>query len=219
MRNDGASLRRYGKGACWFGERHIERHWGWTMRFLREESGQVLVFPGLFGARGQLKAAERPIDGAAKPEAFAARETAIRRRMAHCCFYCRWCEAPILLQHGNMGMMFGQPAMRQIDARSIATVCGACGHVGDYSLFRACHGFETRHKVIDTEATGKTILMDWLHCEEKTCSARVPFFMTLEHPLEEMEGRKLAASWLWEDVACASGHPIVAATPTIWGKG
>ena len=115
-----------------------------------------------------------------------------------------------------MGMMFGQPAVRQIDARSIATVCTACGHVGDYSLFRACHGFDTRHKIQEAETKGKTVLVDWLHCTEATCAARVPFFMTIEQPLEEMDGRKLEGSWLWEEVQCASGHPIVPVTLKIW---
>ncbi|HTB98185.1 MAG TPA: hypothetical protein VK716_14330 [Terracidiphilus sp.] len=189
------------------------------MKFLRDESGEVLVFPGLFGTRGQLRAAELHGEGARKPGLADAQPSVIRRRAAHCCFYCRWCEASILLEHNSMGMMFGQPAVRQIDARSIATICRGCGHVGDYSLFRACHGFETRHKIIDSEAVGKTILVDWLHCEEKTCTARVPFFMTMENPMEEMEGRKLEASWLWEGVECASGHPIVPTTLGIWGKG
>lgn len=115
-------------------------------------------------------------------------------------------------------MVFGQPAMRQIEARSIAAVCAACGHVGDYSLFRACHGFDTQHKIVDAMTNGSTVLVDWLHCTEETCTARVPFYMTFEKPLEEGEGRAIEMGWKWEDVACASGHPIEQVKLVIWGK-
>lgn len=186
------------------------------MKFLRDDSGQVLVFPGLFGAHGRTRAAERSNDGTNKPEVSDKQRSVLQAKTPHCCFYCRWCEAPLALPHNSMGMMFGQPAVRRIEARSIATACSACGHVGDYSLFRACHGFDTRYKIQDVETKGKTVLVDWLHCEEPTCTARVPFFLTLEQPVEEVEGRKIVKTWQWEDVYCASGHPIVPATLKIW---
>lgn len=188
------------------------------MRFLRDESGQVLVFPGLFGARERTSAADRALERIAEA-ARQSQQAVPQIRAAHCCFVCRWCQQPILLPHKNMGMMFGQPATRLIEARSIATVCQACGHVGDYSLFRACHGFDTQHKIVEAMTNGTTVLAEWLHCTEATCTARVPFYMTLEHQLDEGEGRALEAKWMWEEVSCASGHPIEQRTVKIWGKG
>lgn len=192
------------------------------MRWLRDESGQVLVFPGLFGTRERARSTDAPerSTGAANiPKQDSALRAATQIKGAHCTFVCRWCQEPIRLPHRSMGMVFGQPAMRQIEARSIATVCHACGHVGDYSLFRACHGFDTQHKLVDATTSGTTVLVDWLQCTEATCTARVPFYMTLERRLEEGEGRALEGKWMWEEVACASGHPIEPRTLEIWGKG
>ena len=193
------------------------------MRFFRDESGQVLVFPGLLGARERTSAADRALERIAEaaraPQQVSVQQAVPQVRTAHCSFVCRWCQQSILLPHKNMGMVFGQPAVRQIQARSIATVCQACGHVADYTLFRACHGFDTQHKLVDAMTSGNTVLVDWLHCTEATCTARVPFYMPLERRLEEGEGRALEAKWMWEDVSCASGHPIEPLTLEIWGKG
>ena len=66
----------------------------------------------------------------------------------HCCFYCTWCGQPIFLPNDRIGSPFGNPDARKIDVRSIATVCHNCKHIGNYSMFRSCRGFDTRHKVM-----------------------------------------------------------------------
>jgi hypothetical protein len=130
------------------------------------------------------------------------------RAMQHCCFHCTWCEGIISLPHDRLGLMFGGPAIRRFNARSVATVCGACGHVGGYSLFRGCSGFDTRHKLATVHVAGITRLVDLLHCEEATCTSALPLFVTSERALTSGAAKDLAKSWDWENLKCASGHPV-----------
>ena len=175
------------------------------MRLLRDESGYVLVlrkpqfiFPG--------ETAEKEFETPQPPQTIQAAPT-VRCSVPHCCFYCSWCGEPILLQHDRIGSPFGHPDARKIDVRSVAAVCLACRHIGHYSMFRGCRGFDTRHKIVHAQISGDPVLLTWLHCVEKTCTARVPLFVKIDRgaPLDETE----AAEWLWEDLACASGHRIV----------
>ena len=124
----------------------------------------------------------------------------------HCCFYCSWCGQAILLPNDRIGSPFGHPGARKIDVRSIATVCHTCKHIGNYTMFRSCRGFDTRHRVIHAQITGEAALLNWLHCDEPTCTARVPLFVAIdrERPLGEAD----ATEWLWDGMTCALGHRI-----------
>lgn len=134
---------------------------------------------------------------------------AIETKIPHCCFYCRWCGATILLPHEGLGLPFGGPLIRRIEARSLGTVCGNCGHVGVYSLFRGSQGFNTRYKFVPWRPEGKTVLVAWLHCGEPTCTFPLPFFVTLEDDAPEERVKELAAGWNWEELTCTAGHEIV----------
>jgi hypothetical protein len=174
------------------------------MKIWYDESGYVLVLRGLQVLPG---GKTEEIDKTSTPPVQAA--TVARNvscSIPHCCFYCAWCGQPILLPHDRMGSPFGNPDARKIDVRSIATVCANCKHVGNYSMFRACRGFDTRHKIMHAPNTGETALLHWLQCAEKTCLARVPLFVKLEkdRPMDEGE----AAEWLWDELTCAAGHRI-----------
>ena len=183
------------------------------MRLLRDESGYVLVLrKPQFMVPGEIVEKELEIP---QPPPEIQSGQAIRCSVPHCCFYCSWCGEPILLQHDRMGSPFGFPDARKIDVRSIATVCFACKHIGSYSMFRGCRGFDTRHRIVQSQMAGDPILLNWLHCVEDTCTARVPLFVKIdrERPMGETE----AAEWLWDDLTCASGHRIrqIAVDPTL----
>jgi len=174
------------------------------MSLLRDESGYVLVlrrphyiFTG--------ETAEKELEAPQPASTVQAARTA-RCSMPHCCFYCSWCGEPILLQHDRMGSPFGFPDARKIDVRSVATVCFACRHIGNYSMFRGCRGFDTRHKIEQAQVSGDLVLLNWLHCVEKTCAARVPLFV--KHGSESLLDETEAAGWLWDELTCASGHRI-----------
>lgn len=175
------------------------------MGLLRDESGYVLVLrKPQFMVSGETteKGLETP-----QPARDAQAEQTIRCSAPHCCFYCTWCGEPILLQHDRMGSPFGFPDARKIDVRSIATVCFKCRHIGSYSMFRGCRGFDTRHKIVSAQMSAEPVLLNWLHCVEKTCTARVPFFLRIdrENPLDPTD----AVEWQWDNLTCASGHHII----------
>ena len=73
-------------------------------------------------------------------------------------------------------------------------------------MFRGSRGFDTRHKIMLARSSGATVLLNWLQCEEKTCPARVPLFARLDEDLEDEAAQ--TAEWLWDELTCASGHPI-----------
>ena len=183
-------------------------------KFLFDESGYVLVmqrpqiFPGVETVEKELTL------GLPVKTVGAVIETP-SCAVPHCCFYCGWCGHPVLLPNDRIGSPFGNPDARKIDARSIATVCGNCNHIGSYSMFRACQGYDTRHRIMHSANSSNTVLLNWLQCVEDTCTARVPFFLRIEQGIapEEIE----PAKWLWDGVACASGHCIkqIPLDPTI----
>jgi hypothetical protein len=179
---------------------------------LRDESGYVLVLrrPRLMvvgGSAAEKKEEVRPVSRPAEPSANCA--------VPHCCFVCEWCGASILLPNDRIGSPFGNPDARKIDVRSIATVCFSCGHIGNYSMFRGCRGFDTRHKIVHAQNSGTTALLNWLECDEDTCTARVPLFAKLDQ--DALEDPTAAARWQWDGLTCALGHRIhqIPLDPTI----
>jgi hypothetical protein len=184
---------------------HADDHGkGETMKILRDESGYVLVLRGLQvlpGGKATVEAKTSP----APVEVISAPGEA-NCSVPHCCFYCAWCGHPILLPNDRIGSPFGNPEARKIDVRSIATVCGTCKHIGNYSMFRSCRGFDTRHKIMHAPSCGETALLYWLQCVESSCPLRVPLFVKLEG--DAPPGEAEAAEWLWDDLTCASGHSI-----------
>lgn len=174
------------------------------MRLLRDESGYVMVLrrPHL-AVVDRVDEQEQEAQPASSPVAASPVSNCAH---PHCCFYCCWCGEPILLPHNRIGSPFGNPDARKIDARSIATVCFKCKHIGNYTMFRASHGFDTRHKIVLARSSGTTTLLNWLHCDEKTCTARVPLFVRLEQDPEEEPAQ--VAEWRWDELTCALGHRI-----------
>lgn len=172
------------------------------MKLLCDESGYVLVLRNWHVLQGGKVA----VTEEATPAPVEAVSSTLPSNcsMPHCCFYCAWCGQPILLPNDRIGSPFGNPDARKIDVRSIATVCRSCKHIGNYSMFRSCRGFDTRHKIMHAPNSGETALLYWLQCVEQTCPARVPLFVKLEGDAPEAE----AAEWLWNDLTCASGHCI-----------
>lgn len=174
------------------------------MKILRDESGYVLVL-----RRPQVilggKTAEKEQESNSKTQEAPKTQTA-SCAVAHCCFFCTWCGKPIFLPNDRIGAPFGNPEARKIDVRSIATVCSACKHIGNYSMFRSCEGYDTRHKIVLALNGGTTLLLNWLQCTEKTCTARVPLFVRFDE--DPAAGETETAEWLWNDLTCASGHAI-----------
>ena len=181
------------------------------MKLLRDEGGYVLVLRRpqfvLVGTDDEEK--EQPT---VKPVLVAPRATC---SVPHCCFHCQWCGEQILLPNDRIGAPFGNPTARKIEVRSIATVCLRCKHIGNYSMFRGCRGFDTRHKIVNAPNEGKTSLLNWLQCIESTCPAKVPLFLNVTGDSAEMAEE--AAGWFWEGMTCALGHRInkIPLDPTI----
>jgi hypothetical protein len=173
-----------------------------AMKLLRDESGYVLVLKDWHVLQGGKAAVNEEAPPAPVETATSTLES--NCSVPHCCFYCAWCGHPILLPNDRIGSPFGNPDARKIDVRSIATVCPTCKHIGNYSMFHSCRGFDTRHKIMHAPNRGETALLYWLQCVERTCPARVPLFVKLEGDAQEAE----AAEWLWDDLTCASGHSI-----------
>jgi hypothetical protein len=135
---------------------------------------------------------------------------AIETAIPHCCFYCPRCAMPILLPHDSLGLPFAGPLVRRIEARSIGTVCPGCNRAGVYSLFHGCPGYNTRHKFVAAPPTGRTVLLDWLRCEEHTCGFPLPFFATIQEDCDDETLKGSAAGWNWDEVTCTSGHEVKA---------
>jgi hypothetical protein len=177
------------------------------MKLWNDQSGNALVFaiaPEEKSASLQ-ELSRRSAEVA--PATFLGTGSSVRMTQ-HCCFHCTWCEAIISLPHDRLGLVFGGPAIRRYSARSIATVCGACHHVGGYSLFRGCAGFDTRHKLSPAPVAGITRLVDLLRCEEATCAFALPLFVTSERALTSEAAQELAKGWAWEGLKCATGHHV-----------
>ena len=174
------------------------------MKLLRDERGYVLVMPGrsLLASGTTVERESRTIQPAQTGRTVATPVCSV----PHCCFYCAWCGEAILLPNDRIGSPFGHPDARKIDVRSIATVCRNCKHIGNYSMFRGCRGFDTRNKIMHSPIQGQTVLLHWLQCVERTCPDRVPFFASLEG--DATMGEAEAREWLWNELTCASGHPI-----------
>ena len=128
----------------------------------------------------------------------------------HVCFYCGCCASPILLPHDSLGFAFGGPMIRKIEARSVGTVCGSCGRVGTFSLFRGCYGYDTRHRFVPSPLKGRTVLLDWLPCQAESCVFKLPFFVTYDEDLTAENLKEWAPKWLWDDLACSVGHLVQA---------
>ena len=141
---------------------------------------------------------------------FAGRFSAFEADVPHCCFLCAQCATPILLPHDSLGLPFGGPLIRRIEARSIGTVCRVCDQARTYSLFRGCQGYSTRHRFLPSRPEGRTLLVDWLPCEEQTCAYPLPLFVTLGDQETEEELKVRSTAWIWEQLECSSGHAVKA---------
>ena len=127
------------------------------MGWLRDESGYVLVLrrPRLMVVGGTAATEEetKKAQLAARPVALAACS------VPQYCFYCTWCGEQLLLPADRVGSPFGNPDARKLEAQSIASVCMKCKHISNYSMFRNCCGFDTRHRLVHSQRKGETILL------------------------------------------------------------
>lgn len=172
------------------------------MKILRDETGQVLL--GL--ATDTQAAATNHQPTARSGERMA--PTSAARPTQHCCFHCHYCDALISLPHDKLGLAFAAPALRRTDLRAIAAVCGACHHVGIYSLFRGTHGYDTRHNLALMPAAGEAVLVDVLHCNEETCAHPLPLFVTADGALTGDVVKDDGKGWDWSELTCAAGHRV-----------
>jgi hypothetical protein len=175
------------------------------MGLLRDESGYVLVLgkPRLWVVGGSDATAEKQenpvVPAATRPVAAAC-------SVPHYCFYCAWCNEPILLPADRIGSPFGNPDARKIEAQTIATVCLHCNHIANYSMFRGCRGYDTRHRIMHSQLSGETVLLNWLRCKEPLCQERLPLFATIDP--ENRMNENDAARWTWEELTCSLGHAV-----------
>ena len=184
------------------------------MGLLRDEGGYVLVLgrPRLMVVGGTAVAKEekqKQVEIAAKPAVVSACS------VPHYCFFCSWCGEQVLLPTDRIGSPFGNPDARKIEAQSVASVCMKCKHISNYSMFRNCRGFDTRHRLIHAQRNGDTVLLNWLRCEEPLCVKPVPLFVNAN--AEELLDEADAANWCWDELTCCLGHPTrqISLDPTL----
>jgi hypothetical protein len=175
---------------------------------LLDDSGYLLVLSTSARSQSTTAAPETSRPVSTMTDRANAPQVVVRPTVPHCCFYCKWCGSPILMPHESIGSPFGNPSVRRIQVRTIAAACETCNHIDCYSLFRACRGYDTRHKMVNVPSNGNTELLSWLQCDEPTCTFKVPLFVTLQGSLSEVEVNILTKCWLWEQITCVSGHPI-----------
>jgi hypothetical protein len=178
------------------------------MNILRSVGQHIGIFSSPDSERARQGSSEYPDREAAEPNTVHPVEHPVETEIPHCCFFCTWCGLPILLLHESVGLVFGGPAIRRVEARSIGTVCSSCGHAAAYSLFRGCHGYDTRHKFVPAHPKGKTVLLDSLPCQEETCVFPLPFFVTFDAEFTEDNVKLFAAKWRWDDLVCPAGHLV-----------
>lgn len=179
------------------------------MKPLRDESGEVLILTPRDAAPRAVSpdTAHHVPAKVSQPAPFV---VARRAATVHCRFFCRWCDSVILLPHERIGQPFASPFLRKIEVRAIATVCDSCSHVAPFSLFRGGPGFDTRHNLVPAEPQDEIVLVDWLKCEESTCSFPLPLFVLQRQPPSVETEKELALHWHWDELCCAAGHPILA---------
>jgi hypothetical protein len=175
------------------------------MRFLREESGQLLILSqpsaGVAGSPMRVPAKEARVTPVPQVR---------RAATQHCRFFCRWCGSLVLLAHDRIGLPFGAPNLRKIESRTVAAVCGSCNHVNNFSLFRGGLGFDTRHGLVQADTRVEPVLIDWLQCQEANCEFPLPLFLLPPEPLSVEVVRDLAMTWHWNELACPAGHRVLA---------
>jgi hypothetical protein len=173
------------------------------MGLLRDESGYVLVLgrPRLMVVGGTAAVQEKRTE---QTKTAPNQAVAATCSVPHYCFFCSWCGEQLLLPADRLGSPFGNPDARRIEAQSIASVCMKCKHIANYSMFRNCRGFDTRHRIVHAQRAGETVLLNWLRCKEPLCVKPVPLFVNTDpqEPLDEAD----AASWHWDELTCCLGH-------------
>ena len=177
------------------------------MKFFRDERGEATILAPWFGFGIRRKETDQP----GLNEALA--QTAPIVAAALCKMHCAWCGSEQLLPHAELGYAFGNPEKRRMEARSVGSVCGVCHHVSGFSMFRGNYGYDTRNMFVDAVVTGRTLLLDWLRCNEPTCAQPLPLFLHSDEQLDGIQIHNAARGWLWNDLTCAQDHPIA---PPAW---
>jgi|ERR1700739_633451 len=129
-------------------------------------------------------------------------------RTLHCRFRCKHCSCPIWIPHDRLGHPFSDPPIQVIEAKSIATVCCICYHVGRYSLYRDNPDYSPGDTMVIKEPLGETVLVDQLRCEETSCNSELRLFVDWFSGIPPDGGKELAKEWKWAGLKCSEGHPI-----------
>lgn len=126
----------------------------------------------------------------------------------YCSFRCKWCHAPIMLDHERLGFPFGSAETRHLHARSIACACNSCRHVGTYSLFENSPHFDRHSRMTAGLPSGETMVLGSLKCGEDTCESELPLCVHWLPGTSEKNARATAKKWLWDGLECPNGHPV-----------
>ena len=180
------------------------RSGGWPLKFLRNNSAHIFISRVSSFQANKNATPEHPSVTAA-----VAVSPAVLAVASHCCFICQSCSSPILLPHDQMGMPFAHPSLRRIEVRTIAAVCTSCHHIDNYSLFRGCPGFNTRHKLMPAPTAGNYVPPAVVALQmDRIAHSGSPFFVNFDRDLSHEEQSSLAANWFWQDLTCIAGHRI-----------
>lgn len=125
-------------------------------------------------------------------------------------FFCSHCGATMRLPAETLGNIFGPPALRTMDAASVAVVCPQCKQVGNHSLLQNSADRHSLDQAVLAAPVGETVFLKWLKCEKATCKTPLPLFAVWTTTTTEEERKADTKTWKWDGLHCPQGHAIPA---------
>ena len=113
-------------------------------------------------------------------------------------FACRSCALPIWFRAEMLGGTFGPPALRTMDAPSVAFVCPHCKQVQSRSLRETSPDYDQTGSTVFSEQFLDTVPFGWLQCG---CKTPLPLFGVTMIPTDSEEWKKERMTWKLDGLA------------------
>ena len=115
-----------------------------------------------------------------------------------------------MLPHKTLGYIYGDPALRTIDAPVAVVVCPYCKQVQTCQYPEAKDG----EPLPSDRVVGLPHCVDWvrvgsLQCEVEGCTPPLPLFAQWGSETTSAEARAAdIKTWVWDGLRCPTGHSI-----------
>jgi hypothetical protein len=123
-------------------------------------------------------------------------------------FSCKHCDRPIRLLAQTLGHVFQSPALRSIDAGSIAAVCSQCKHVANYSLHKTSPDYRRLDTPELSAPTRETVHLGQLRCAEESCKTPLQLYVAWSATTTAEERSADIKTWLWDGLHCPERHAV-----------